>query len=283
MRTVSFLALILLLLASCGEGPMANNTAVENFTDLNAMDVNMAADDPANATNDVQLDMNGVEMVRNGAGPAADGRQYCDVIADYATQADCAYYRDISARLESGSAALTAPPQMTRGVPATVEFAIARPPSPDRPAAVTDAEELLTAEPTLTKAIPVGRRMAVQLEGDGFAIEPEGLREADLGLTGAARWQWAVTPTVGGSRRLVLSAYVIVQAPDGTRGQNLIRTMHQDVEVAVAASEQADSIFAAVVKWLGNLKNLLGLLAAVVLAALGVRVAWRKFRKGEAE
>ena len=287
MRTVSLLALVLLLLTSCGgEVGVVNNTSadldvIENMLDSNMSDIGMdsndqaALDDAANAiANDNPPTVPNVAMT-------TDGRIYCDVIADFASSADCDYYRALSSRLESGSAALNAPARMTRGVPAQVEFAIARPPSPDRPAAVDNATDLLTGDPTLTKAIPVGRRMAVQLEGEGFTIAPEGLREADLGITGGARWQWRVTPERGGSRRLVLSAYVIVEAPGGARGQHLIRTMHQDVEVAVAAGEQADSFFAGIIKWLGNLKNLLGALAAVVLAAVGLRAAWRKYRRGD--
>jgi len=252
------------------DSPGGMNVAYDENSAASVDDINLssAADGNASATNPVPPG-----QVAGGEGA------FCDVVGDRVSSADCAYFRELSQRLESGSAALNAPSTMTRGEAVTVSFALARPASADRPAAETNAANVLGAAPTMTGVVPVGRRMAVRLTGDGFSVTPPDLVEQDLGISGTARWEWRVTPEVEGPHRLVLSAYVVANSPSGGRQQSLIRTMAQDIQVAVSPNDRATGIFGRIMEWLSNIKNLLIALAGVIGAAFGVLVAVRKFRK----
>lgn len=214
----------------------------------------------------------------NSTAAPADTRIYCDVTHDRISAADCAYNREVWGRLDPGRAALDAPPAMTRGHAERVSFALTRA-AEGHPHDIQNPAELLDTPPEMTTGTRVGRRMAVRLDGVGFTIEPAGLVERDLVAGGAARWDWTVTPLEGGHRRLTISAYAIVQAANGQRGENLIRTLSRDVEVRVSRDVQVED-------WLDWSKRMIERFNAWLLAVAaligggvyGVVVAIRKVR-----
>lgn len=270
---------------NAAEMPMDSNTS---------MDMNSASDPPPmNRT--MSLDSNVMSSIENviapGDGPEtnamarSDGSEYCEVIQDRVSASECAYYREAWGRLETGRGALDLPDEgLVLNQQAMVSFALARPQSPGRPGSVGDPAEILDTAPEKAGNVRVGRRMAVRLSGEGFTIDPPGLVEKDLSAGGAARWDWRVTPTRGGRGRLTVSAYVIVQPPGGPRGESLIRTLSQPVEVAVTREQRARNVVEKSKSWLELLTGWLGALAAFIgVGIVGVVVAIRKLRKNKAE
>lgn len=287
---LSLILLGALALAGCNRGDMAMNASNASAEDV-AMDANMAADmnmaytQSSNTLDDIGHSIeNASGNVAQNQSAAADGSEYCEVIQDRVPASECAYYREAWARLETGRGALDLPEGgLALNVPATVSFALARPESAARPGAVTDPGQLLDTAPEQAGTVRVGRRMAVRLSGEGFTIDPPGLIEKDLASAGAARWDWRVTPTQSGRRRLTVSAYVIVQPPGGPRGENLMRTLSQEVEVGVTREQRARDMVEKSKSWLELLTGWLGALAAFIgVGIFGVVVAIRKFRKNKA-
>lgn len=277
MRAWAMAALALAMLGGCSGAPneAANNTMADprDYAEANAAATDMTTDDA--------LIVGGSRPDGNEAGNAADapdgsragGTVYCELIQDSVPAAECEHYRQVWTRLETGEAALDAPPAMTRGVAATVSFALARASSG------AAAGDMLDSAPEKTAAVRVGRRMAARLEGEGFTIDPAGLVERDLFAGGAGRWDWTVTPTRGGPQRLRLGVYVIVRSPDGASRENLIRTLSHDIDVAVAKGDRRKDAIRESKTWL-ELANewLLALAALVGGGLLAVWLAIRKFR-----
>jgi hypothetical protein len=208
-----------------------------------------------------------------GSTPTKQELVYCPRIQDRATAADCSYYEEVWVRLERGQAAIDTPPHMVRGISTRVSFAI------NRADAGVSAEELLDSAPEQTAQIRVGRRMAVQLQGEGFTVEPQGLMERDLGPGGAERWDWTVTPQRRGRLTLTFSAYVVIQPSGGERTQSLLRTLTREVEVSVRpadltkdAMKESKAWFELTTGWLVALTALIG------TGLLGLWLAIRKWR-----
>jgi hypothetical protein len=228
---------------------------------------------PYQSSNSMSGDVGSHNSMANG-----DAEPFCNIIQDRIPAAECDYYQEVWNRLGSGQAAFDVPQVMRRGVTAQVSFALVR--AEQGSDASAAAASLLDSAPERSATIRVGRRMAVNLSGEGFRIEPQGLQERDLGPGGQARWDWRVTPEVRGHKTLTISAYVVVQPPNGPRTENLIRTLSQEVDVDVSASDRAKDIAEASKSWLGIANEwLLALAALIGGGVLALILALRRVRR----
>lgn len=197
---------------------------------------------------------------------------YCGVIQDRVPRSECDYYEEIRENLAEGEAAIIAPDKMVRGEKTRVSFAITRDPR------ATPLKDVLPGEPSEKFKAKVARRMAAQLEGQGFTVEPSGIVHKDLFLGDAMRWDWVVTPLRARSHRLTLSAYVAVKTPEGDK-ENLIRTVSRDVIVEVPVGTRVGDAMDDSVDWMGRGQNWLKALGGLIAALGAVWLAIRTFGK----
>ncbi len=198
---------------------------------------------------------------------------HCDVLNDRTTAAQCDYFKEIRAKLATGEAALDIPDPIVRGETATVSFVVTRDP------ASSPVGDLLGSAPDDQFKLKVGRWMAAQLRGDGFEIEPADLQLRDLFTGDGARWDWQVTPKRAPHYRLILSAYVVVGAADGTKKETLLKSIEREVPVQVTLGQRFDDFFKDSTAWLTSGTNWLKALAGFIAAAIAL---WfTVFRKKE--
>ena len=198
---------------------------------------------------------------------------FCDVLGDRSSREECAYFREILSRLEVGDGGLLLPPEIVRGETATVSFVVTRDPKS------APAQVLLGRQATEVFELKVGRRMAALLQGDGFKIEPGGLQHRDLFVGKGARFDWRVTPQKALGYRLILSAYVVIPASDGSKKESLLKTIERDVPVTVTWGQWADDWLTDTITWLKKGTNGLKALGLLLLALGSVIVAYRKLWK----
>jgi hypothetical protein len=281
MRRYSSAIIVLLLVAACG-GPEPDTRMAENGEDIlgaGAPRYELPGNQSGPDFRDVAVSSNqATGNVTTGAtdnttiGNSVALHEFCEILQDRIPPAECAYYREIWSRLSPGRGALDVPQQMMRDQSYRVSFALTRSSAPEA------AESFLDSPAERTATLRIGRRMAVRLDGEGFTIRPDGLTERDTAAAGAARWDWSVTPQRRGRLTLTLSAYVVVQPPDGERAENLIRTLSQNVEVEVPRNLRAKEKIEESKAFLGLATEwLVALAAAIGVGAFGVWTAIRKF------
>ncbi|QNP45636.1 hypothetical protein H9L14_14090 [Sphingomonas sediminicola] len=193
------------------------------------------------------------------------------------SRADCSRASEISASLESGSGAVDHPESMLRGETATVSFVVSSDPE------IAPVSELLGSKPKKEVQLKIGRRMAARLTGDGFKIEPEDLVARDLYVGPAARWEWQVTALNAPSHRLMLSAYVIIETPNGNKDM-LLRTLQLPLAVRVTWGQRFDDFMDSTehrlkraTAWVQLVIGLIAMLGTLA-TALGLRRLWRFLR-----
>ena len=199
---------------------------------------------------------------------------YCKVLRDRITRAQCDHYTEIWSMLEVGAGGVEFPDTMVRGETETVSFALTAE-QEDSEAALKDA---LGGAPDQTVRLKVGRKMAAQLHGVGFRIEPEGLQQQDLFLSDSTRWEWRVTPLRASRYRLLLSAYVVVPAADGSEKESFLKTLELPLSVEVTWGHKFGDFLDDSQAWLERGTNWLAALAGFLAALVGV-LAYFKFRK----
>lgn len=195
---------------------------------------------------------------------------YCDVLRDEATGAQCDYYTKIWSKLEVGSGGVEFPPSIVRDETATISFAITRDP--------TDAplDDVLGSAPDRRVTLKIGRFMAAQLQGDGFRIDPAGLQQRDLFVGNATRWDWRVTPVKARNHRLLLSAYVVVEAADGSRKESLLKTLELPLAVDVTWGQRLGDVLDDSQAWLTKGTNWLRALTVFLVALGGLFAVFRR-------
>jgi len=232
------------------------------------VDANMAADYDWAVENAVDVGTRQTGSIGAGAAPP---EIYCDVLNDRTTPAQCDYFKEIRAKLATGEAALDIPDPIVRGETATVSFVVSRDPTS------TPVGELLGSAPDDQFKLKVGRWMAAQLKGDGFEIEPADLQARDLFVGDGARWDWQVTPKRALKYRLILSAYVVVGAADGSKKETLLKSVERVVPVQVTWGQWFDDFFTDTTPLLEKALTWWNALKALVLG-LGLGAIW-KYRK----
>ena len=202
---------------------------------------------------------------------------YCDVLHDRAPRSQCAYYAEIWSKLEVGAGGIRVPSSIARGETETVSFAISR---DENAAPLTDA---LGGRPDTSVKLKIGRLMAAQLQGDGFRVEPGGLQQKDLFLGDTTRWDWQVTPLRAPKYRLVLSAYVVVRAADGSQKESLLKTLELPLPVTVTWGQRISDFMDDSLDWLTRGTNWLKALTAFLLALGGLFAIFRTKEKPDGE
>ena len=209
----------------------------------------------------------------------ADPKQviYCDILRDRATVAECDYYQEIMDKLQTGEGGvrILPPGPVRRGDTATLRFGITADPK-NVPVTV-----VLSGKPSQIVTLKIGRRMAMQLRGDGFKIDHTEIRTLDLFVGKQAFWEWQITPVRASRYDLLLSAYVIVPAADGTGKPTLLNTTDVPVEVQVTWSDRVNDVLMDSTAWFQRGTNWLKGLTLFVLAIGGLFTAVRKLRKKE--
>jgi hypothetical protein len=201
-----------------------------------------------------------------------DRETYCPLLRDRVRDAVCNYYQEIWNNLEMGEAALAAPSEMTRGEAYRVSFVLMR------ESAHLKLDELLASTPDRTVTTRIGRRMAVELTGEGFTVEPKGIIKKDLFVGDGARWDWTVTPVRGPKHELTVSAYVVIESPDNSESENLIKTVSQTIDIDVPATARLGDLMDDSITGMGRANRWLLALATLLGGALAVWLAIRKFR-----
>jgi len=198
---------------------------------------------------------------------------YCDVLHDRASRSQCAYYSQIWSKFDIGAGGIHVPPSIVRGETATVSFAISR---DENSASLSDA---LGSAPDTKVKLKVGRLMAADLQGDGFKIEPTGLQKRDLFLGDSTRWDWQVTPLKAPKYRLVLSAYVVVKAADGSEKESFLKALELPLPVTITWGQRVSDFMDDSLAWLTKGTNWLKALTAFLLALGGLFAVFRARKK----
>ncbi|MBI1685780.1 hypothetical protein [Caulobacter hibisci] len=158
-----------------------------------------------------------------------------------------------------------APPP--EGAPETPQPAPSPPPPPPPPE--TPSDVVRENEGTVIDYHPVmGRRMAADLTGTGFKIEPLSERVQTVSSRGLTTWEWAVTPTSGGSQSLTMKTAVVFTTSDDKELALATTTRSKTVAIRVNALQYIWDVIVQAPTWLKAI--------GALLAALGgVFTAWR--------
>ena len=226
---------------------------------------------PNEATSNTSLDGSGTK-----AAPPEQAA-FCEVVGETMTPSQCRAFEEAWATLKQGVGAISKPERMRRGETATVALVLGRG-SDTRGTGGDRLRDLLGREPDETFKTRVGRRMAAQLSGNGFKIEPAGLVTKDLFLGEGQIWEWKVTALKGPRHALRLSAYAVIPSPDGLK-ENLLRTVQLSIPVELTWQQRLEDA----TESLSVLEKLLLGLAALVAAGAGLWAALKKFRPAAAK
>ena len=85
-----------------------------------------------------------------------------------------------------------------------------------------------------------------------------------------------MTAKAGGDRVLSLKTYVEAPAEDGTLKQRWVQVEDRAINVEVPVGQQISDGMDSAIGWLGKTENLLKALTAVVVAGVGLWLAFRK-------
>lgn len=161
------------------------------------------------------------------------------------------------------------PPEPAEGPADLPAPAPAPAPAPPPPPPETPAEAVGENEGAVIDYHPViGRRMAAELTGVGFKVEPLSPRIQTVSPHGLTTWEWAVTPTAGGSQSLTMKTAVVIDTSDGKELSLATTTRSKTVSIRVNALQYVWDVILQAPTWLKAI--------GALLAALGgVFTAWR--------
>lgn len=232
-----------------------NLSADMNATDMNATDGNPVTPPPPNPN----------EVI------------YCARVMREARRSECEVFERAWRNLEEGSGAVAAPSSMVRGETVKISFAVSADAEGNKGQPV--AEELLGQETTQRVTLQVGARMAAQLTGEGFKIEPSEPVERQLGVTRGALWEWDVTALKARRHLLLIRVFVRVKDTDGEQTR-LLKSREIPITVRVTTGQTIGDYLDDSQAWLGRGTNWLKALTAFIAAVAGVTLAARQLRSG---
>jgi hypothetical protein len=243
---------------------MVENVAVEYENATEAMDANAAETGNDVAVIDNQLENLGAAGEVNSSNNESE-IIFCQRLSDQSTRRECDLYNQIWSNLSPGAGGIKFPDEMVRGETRRVSFVISR--SKD-----VSTDILLGEKADKEFELKVARRMAAQLQGEGFAIDPSMLVYRDLHIGQGARWDWSITAMKGSRHSLTLSAYVVVNSPDGKGNETLLKSYSQDIPVSVTWLLWYED-------WVENVRSFSTTTKALFVALGALLVALSLFRK----
>lgn len=204
------------------------------------------------------------------AAPPAEGppqeRVLCDATGKMEAKSVCDEITAIWNSAKNGKAGVRYPATMVRGETRTVSFAISRARAGD-----SSVSDILGAPPTDAETtLKVSGQMGAQLVGDGFTIDPPGMVVKGVGLGGNA-WEWKITALKAPHHSLKVSAFMIVDAPDGSRRETELRSKDIPIRVNVTPAQSFSDFVASMVSISDSAKVLIGALTALLVALLTFR------------
>jgi hypothetical protein len=187
------------------------------------------------------------------------------------------------AGIQTGYGAFVKPGDMVVGSSYPLEFVA----GPTTKALVEEAEGEQLDQ---AHHVYVARQMRVTLlRNPAFKIDQVGNPIQDTGPDLTATWDWNVTPLTDGPKQLRAKVEVGVKQPDGSINwvENKERVVPITVRVGtwqgfINALKNASSLGDVLGTLFRSWEKTLGALAALIIAALGVRTAIRKWGKGSA-
>jgi len=201
-----------------------------------------------------------------------DERIYCDVIGKFITASMCNEARTIAANARQGLGEPHFPESMTRGETRNVWFTVRRP----APGEVLPPSAGRTSGASQPFTLKITGRMAATLVGEGFKIDPATMQYRDVGISDAARWDWNITALRAPRHHLTLTAYMVVEAPDGSNSPSaIVPSKEVDIPVDVTIQQRVSDASASIVEFSNSAKAVIAALVAllVALAALKGRIA----------
>ena len=180
----------------------------------------------------------------------------------------CNEARTIAANAKQGLGAVEYPSTITRGETRMVSFTVRRP----------AAGETLPANVSTPPAsnqpftLKVTGRMAAMLKGEGFKIDPATLQYRDVGISDAAQWQWNVTALKAPHHHLVLTAYMVVEGPNGTDTDSAIVPSREfDIPVKATLEQKASDLADNAVALSNSAKAIIAAVTALIVALVAFR------------
>jgi hypothetical protein len=189
---------------------------------------------------------------------------------------DCTDYEEILKGLAEAWTAYTCPKQMWKEREETVVFildatktnALSEATAKKEMAALLD----VPPEKVIPKLTRIARQMSASLTGASFKIEPSGLQTMTVTEAAPVRWEWRVTPTEQGQRKLSLTLFVSVGKDEADTYPIQIKTLSEQIDVRVSTWDQALSLLPGV----NSLFVAIGGIVTSIMIALGwlYRKAW---------
>jgi hypothetical protein len=197
-----------------------------------------------------------------------DPRVYCDVTSEFMAASVCNEARTIAANARQGLGAVEYPSTITRGETRMVSFTV-RKAAPGESLPVNGSSPPSSNQPFTLK---VTGRMAALLKGEGFKIEPNTIQYHDVGISDAARWEWNVTALKAPHHHLVLTAYMVVEAPNGSdMASAIVPSKEFDIPVKITLEQRASDLSDSVVALSNSAKAILAAITALVVALIAFR------------
>ncbi|MFN3458844.1 MAG: hypothetical protein ACK4Z8_14815 [Novosphingobium sp.] len=244
--------------------------------------------------------------------PAAGGTVDCEATDSEETPEACARFETQLAKVKAGLDGFEPQQKMTRGKLAIVRYSISvaddaaqagggtlRTDSPEARKAVEEAGEraIAAAVPDAqagsasSQAVEVGREMSACLNGATFDIAIDGaegpvgteqgrcktLRRAD---SRTMLWEWQVTPRTEGQQKLDLTVSVVLKNQDGSIRKVGTKSFTREIRVAVKPVDWWKEAVATATEFVQTPMGLIAALVSLLGALGGLRVAWRRFRRG---
>jgi hypothetical protein len=253
-------------LAGCNRHTDAGDNVVAN-ADYAADNLEAVADNTSNSN------------AASANSAAADPVTYCPRLDEQVPASTCAWFTDIKKHLPGGTGVFNPPQRMYRGETETVEFSLVAG-SDDAPA---EAQVETAGRNVQHVETPITPRMAAELKGEGFRIEPAGRQEQDLGAAGSGYWSWQVTALPGQRHFLVLRAFAFAKGPGKAPRQVWAETLHREVTVPIRTRDRVSDFVDSSTSWFGRLSIWLKALAGLIVAAGAVWAAIRYFGKKQSQ
>jgi len=180
----------------------------------------------------------------------------------------CNEARTIAANAKQGLGSVEYPSTIIRGETRMVSFTVRRP-APGETLPASSQSPPASKQPFTLK---VTCRMAALLKGDGFKIEPDKIQYRDVGISDAAQWDWKVTALKGPHHHLVLTAYMVVESPNGTDMDSaIVPSSEFDIPVKTTLEQKASDISDNAVSLSNSAKAIIAAITALIVALIAFR------------
>lgn len=180
----------------------------------------------------------------------------------------CNEAQTIAANARQGLGDVQFPDTIYRGETRKVSFTVRR---------AAPGETLAPSAPATTAThqaftLKVTGRMGARLEGEGFKIDPDTLQYRDIGISDAARWDWNVTALKAPHHHLTMTAYMVVEAPDGSTSDSVIVPSKEvDIPVKVSFQQRLADFVDGLTALSDSVKAILAALTAIIVALIAFR------------